>query len=251
MSARKEDLDFLLTQAETKLVGASRTAIRAELYDTMHEFFNTTSTWREDIPIAVKQNVQSYGITPSNGGEIIRLLGVVDQNWIPQPAALLDPSNAGPPGGSTLGPLSTNIQPNPTSVLGLKYVLLRNQYTAPLNPATAGGNTFTVSVIKNVARREVGKDHTPVFPDWILPSFHEYILDGLLGRMMNHPNKSYTSDSQSVYHLKRFRDGMAMARAAAMRANSFGAQSWTFPQSFRTRNQKGGISVGAETGWGF
>jgi hypothetical protein len=251
MAARREDVYRLLTQAETKLVGASVRALKAELFDVLHEFFNVTSCWREDIPITIKQNVQSYQVTPSQGGAIIRLFGVIDQNWIPQPAVLMDPSNPGPPGGSSLGPISTNIQPNPTSVLGTRYILLRNQYTAPLNPATAGGNTFTVSVIKNVVSYEVSKDMVPLIPEWIIPTFYEYLLDGLLGHMMNQPNKSYSNDTKGVYHLRRFRDGMAMARIAAIRANTTGAQNWTFPQSFRTRNQKGGISVGAETGWGF
>lgn len=250
MSIDRRDLEFLLTQAEVKLVGASRHALLAEFFDVLHEFFDTTSAWREDIPFTIKPAQQSYRIDPAKGGKIIRLYQVMDFNNIPWPAVLLDPSRAGPPGGSSFGPISTNQQPNPTSEIGFNYVYLQNQFTAPLNVATAGGNVLTASVIKNVYLREMQKG-VPLAPDWLIPTHHIYLQAGLIGKMMTQPNKPYTNDAKGTYELKRFRDGMAMVRAAVARANTVGAQNWKFPQAWRTRNQKGGVSVGAETGWGF
>jgi hypothetical protein len=185
--------------------------------------------------------VQAYPVSVS-AGQIIRLFTVLDQNLMPQPAVLLAASQPGPPGGSDLAPLNSGTPPNPSSQTDFATVTLQYQYSNP--------QIFTASLILNVTQPSNSRDGVPDMPPWTLSKFGRVVLDGLLGKMMGQPSKSYTQDSLSVYHLKRFRDGMAMVRVAITRSSTVGSQNWCFPQQFRTRNQRGGVSVGSQTGFG-
>jgi hypothetical protein len=209
MSATKEDIIQLLNQARVKLTGASENGLKLQLFDTLKEFFNDSSCWMENILITIAVNTTVYNIV-ANGGVIVRLVGVLDAQGFPQPA----------------------IMPSPGVI----------QFRHPYNSATV----FTATVAKTVSTPTSTKDHLPDFPDWVLPLFGTGILDGLLGNMMNQPNTSYTDKKQSTYHLARFRDAISRARVAALRRNTFGTQAWSYPQSFATRSQRGGISVGSD-----
>jgi hypothetical protein len=241
MGVPKADLNYLLNQARVKLPGSSDAGIKHELYEVLHEFFDTTNAWKQDVQINVQPYVQAYIVSASEG-QIIRLFTVLDSNLFQQPAVLLAPSQPGPPGGSTLNPANSGTPPNPSSEADFMTVMLQLQYSQ--------AQIFTVSLILNVMQPH-GRDGIPDMPSWTLSKFGRVVLDGLLGKMMGQPSKSYTQDSLSVYHLKRFRDGMAMVRASITRSNSVGSQNWVFPQNYRTRNQRGGVSVGSQTGFGF
>ena len=104
---------------------------------------------------------------------------------------------------------------------------------------------FKVILIKNVDSTQTDKRMIPVAPDWCLSVYGRHILDGILGKMMGTANKSYTNDALSVYHLKRFQEGISRARVAALKANTYGAQAWSYPRNFLTRNQRGYMSVGS------
>lgn len=241
MGVPRKDLNYLLNQARVKLPGSSDAGIKHELYETLHEFFDTTNAWKQDVQIQVQPLIQAYNVSVGSG-QIIRLFTVLDQNLIQQPAVLMAPSLPGPPGGSTAGPLSINTPPNPSTMADFMTLTLQLQYSNP--------QIFAVSLITNVT---LPNDNSgiPDMPDWTLAKFGRVILDGLLGKMMAQPSKSYTQDTLSQYHLRRFRDGMAMVRVAMIRSNSVGSQNWVYPQQFRTRNQRGGVSVGSQTGFGF
>lgn len=207
MAANKADMDFLLNQATIKVPGASSAGLKLELFDVFREFFTDTNAWMEDIPVSIVPATITYALTPSEGA-IVRLAGVVDVNMIPQPAIM-----------PTIGTL-----------------LFREPY--------AQAQTFTATVVKTCAL-PIGKtDMLTVVPDWLLPIWSVGILDGLMGKMMAQMGKSYSNQKQSNYHLARFRDAIQRARTAALRRNTIGSQAWSYPQGFRTRGQKGGISVG-------
>lgn len=214
MSALKQDTDRLMNQARVKLPGSSDAGIKGELFEVFHEFFNDSSSWTENVPVSILVGTTTYSVAPGEGGTIIRLAGVVDATGLPQPAILNDRFN-----GITFSHAYNNVQ------------------------------TFTATLVKNVVL-PTQKDCIPEVPEWVLPVFGPTILHGLLGKMMGQLSKSYSNDPLSVYHTKKFRDGIAMARTASLRRNTFGTQAWTFPQGFRTRNQRGGVSVGSQTGFG-
>ena len=213
MVALTQDINHVLNQARVKLPGSSDAALKAELYDVFQEFFSDSSTWTENIQVNVLPNTQDYAMVPAEGGQIIRLAGVVDAQLLPHPANMPD-----------------------FGVLHLGRI-----YASPV--------VLTATVIKNTTF-PVDKQSIPDVPDWSLSVYGVTILDGLLARMMAQPQKTYTNESLSVYHAKKFNDGIAMARVAKLRRNTIGTQSWSYPQSFRTRNQRGGVSVGANTSFG-
>lgn len=210
MPAAKQDIDQLLNQLRIKLTGASDSGIKGEIFDVFREFFNDSSSWMEDIAVSINAGTLAYDLVPGDGGRIVRLAGVVDVNNIPQPALM--------------------------PVMG--QLLL--QY------AQNSAQTWTATVVKSVSLPTL-KDQFPSVPDWVLPVFGEAIISGVLGRMMAQPNKSYTDKEQSKYHLARFRKGITDARVATLRRNTVGSQAWSYPQGFRSRGQRGGVSVGNAT----
>lgn len=212
MAINKADFDQLMNQARIKLIGASENGLKAELYDVLSEFFNDSSCWTQDVTIPYVSGTQNYSFSVAEG-QIIRLSGVSD--W-----------------GSTtpISPPPPNISVTPVAALmpNIGSLILKNA------PNTNG--FYQATVVTNVGLPTT-REMIPIAPDWVLPIWHVGILDGVMGKMMCEPNKSYSNPTQGAYHLKRFRDAIARARVSKLRANTNGAQAWRFPQSFHTRGQ--------------
>lgn len=206
MSALKADINHLFDQATVKLVGATQAGLKGELFDVLHEFFSTTSSWQETIPVNVVANTTQYSLVPAEGGKIIRLIAVVDGNGTGQPAVLE----------------------------GFDSVLFHNAYSSAA--------AFQAQVVKTVIF-PTQSDDIPDMPEWLLQVWPLVILDGLLGKMMGHAGKSYSNVALSVYHLRRFRDGMATVTTATLRRNTEGTRTWGFPQTFKSNSQRTGIST--------
>jgi hypothetical protein len=77
----------------------------------------------------------------------------------------------------------------------------------------------------------------PNFPTWIMDLYAETIADGLIGRMMAHGGKVWSNPQMSVYHLRRFRNGIAQAKVAADRKNTR-RQAWRFPFESRVSSDR-------------
>lgn len=199
----KADLDQMLNQLRVELIGASDAQIKARLFDTLHEFFNDSSSWKERIEMPVVPTTRTYAIAPVEG-QILRLDGVVDNQD---------------------GFISA-LMPDVGSVL-LKY---------PPNVAQTYFAVVTKSVSLPTTREQI-----PIAPDWVLKQWHIAIKEGMLGNMMNEKNKSYSDPKGALYHLSRFRKGITDARVSTLRGNTVGAQAWRYPQQFRGNTQKGGV----------
>ena len=214
MSADKQDVEAFMDLARVKLTGASDAGIKANLYEVLTEFFRESWSWIEDITFSVAPGQLLYQIQPSEG-QIIALAGVVDPINTPQPATMADP-------GQIQLINSPNIQ--------------------------QGSLIFTATVVKTVVRPNQ-RDDFPVIPADTLRIYHDVVMDGLCGKMMLEPNKSYSNETVGLYSQRKFKAGIVTAKLDAMRRRTIGAQNWRFPQTFRVRGQKGGISVGNNTGF--
>lgn len=215
MAINKVDLDQLLNQARVKLVGASDGGLKGEFYDVVSEFLNDSSSWTQDVTVAYQAGVTSYPLFVPEG-QIIRLNGT--QDWgtqVPQ-------QGQRPQNGSFMPALMPEI----------------GQLCLAHAPNVAG--YMLVSLVCNVAL-PTDKNLLPQAPQWLLPVWHVGLLDGILGKMMAQPQKSYTNSTQAAYHLKRFRDAIARARTSKLRANTVGSAAWRFPQQFRSVSQQGGV----------
>jgi hypothetical protein len=207
----QDDINQLIGQARVKLVGVTEAALKLELFDVLKEFFDYSSVWSEDVSIIIAGDgvTREYSVVP-NGGTIIRLAGVVDANGFVQPA----------------------IMPTPGTIL--------------FATAFTVAQTFTATVIKNVDS-PLPKSGFVDVPEFVLKLHGIGILDGLLGRKMMETAKPYTDQKRGEYYLRRFITETSKARTAALRRNTFGTQAWSYPQSFQTRTQKGGTTLGNDT----
>lgn len=208
--------DQLMNQATVKMTGASAKGLAAEFYDVLTEFFNDSSIWTQDVTVPYTINTIRYPLFVPEG-QMIRLSGVLD--WGPtQPRRDIIPPN----GASFVPALMADI-----GFLDIK------------NPPNTNG-FFQVTLVCNTAL-PTDKQMMPEAPHWVLPIWHVGLLDGLLGKMMTQPNKSYSNLTQGAYHLKRFRDAIQRARVSKLRANTIGASAWRFPQQFRSTSQQSGV----------
>jgi hypothetical protein len=194
----------LVGQANVSLTGASDAGLRAQLYETLEEFFDGSNCWQENISFTVLPDTLDYQLRPLTG-RTLRLLHVLDQNNVPQQAVM--------PAIETVHFLYPYTNAQPMLAVVVKTV------TDPL------------------------LCFPPHIPDWLLPTFGFKILDGVLGNMMLQPGASYSNPQLAQFHLARFRDAIAHARVAMMKANTIGAQAWAFPQQFRVSGQRGGVST--------
>jgi|SRR5215831_3780041 len=196
----------LYGQAQVPLTGASSAALRAQLFDVLTEFFDGSNCWREVITFMVVPDTLDYPVMPLEGGRVLRLLGVLNQYNTQEPAIMSD---------------------------DLGSVRFIYPYTE-VQPMSA-------YVVKTVT--DPLKCFPPNIPDWLLPKHYVVLLHGVLGNMMLQPGNSYSNAQLSNFHQTKFRDGIAHARVASMRANTVGAQAWAYPQQFRVTSQKGGVST--------
>jgi hypothetical protein len=219
MAIHERDFERLMNQARIKLPGASDEGLKGELFDVVSEFFDVSNAWFEWMQIPIVANQQAYTVNPQKGGMIIRLVCVFDPNKVILPAHMAE---IWPPGANIWLTWPQNINMTANAMF-IKNIILPNT-----------------------------RDNIPDAPGWLLPTYERYILAGLLGVMMAQPGKPYTSPGQSTYHLKRFRDGMAVVKTAVARSNLVGGQSWRFPSQFRSNSQRGGVSTPfpTPTSWG-
>lgn len=213
MALDPRELDQFITMANVQLVGASIGGIKAELYETLKEFFTDSNCWTEDILFTPKAGVTDYALAPREDGQIIRLIGVWDKLGIPVPAFMRN--------------FGTIKLVNPSNVEG---------------SSTTPPTQWFARVVKTITLPTT-KDATPIAPPWTLGVYSIQILDGVLGKMMSQQQKSYSNSTSAAYHLKRFRTAIQMARTAANRANNVGAQSWSYPRGWGCNTQRGGVST--------
>lgn len=220
MSLNKQDFERFMNDCRIKLTGASDAGIKQEFFNTCKEFLADSMSWVQHQHLDVIAGEQRYELSPTTGyGQIIRLIGVWDGNRIPVPAEL--------PDFKTLHvhwQVQTTTVPPPPG--------------AP--PTRSATNPWLVVYNMNVVD-PVDRNDVPQVPEFLLRVYSEHIKDGVLGRMMNEQNKSYSNQTIGQYHLRRFRTGIQIARTAADHGNIAGGQRWSFPRGWGSNTQRGGM----------
>lgn len=224
MSIQDRDFERVMNQARVQLTGSSEAGLKGTLFDVLDEFCDVSNCWVEWLQIAIQTSTQMYQIFPQHGGMINRLITALDTNQVVLPGAL----SFGDSPASFVGQPNSYVNP-PGVIFSLTY---------PQNTSY----TANILVSKKIILPN-SKDDVPDGPGWLIPKYGRYITEGLIGSMMTQPGTSYTSVAGAQFHLRKFRDGMAMAKTETMRANIFGAQSWSYPRQYRTNSQRGGVST--------
>jgi hypothetical protein len=211
MALDPNEFEQFLTSAKVKLIGASDAGVKAELYDVMKEFFTDSNCWMEDVPFLPIHDQVDYVLGLLGEGQIIRLIGAWDGNGTRVPCLM--------------------------PVYGTLQLV-----HAPSNDSTT---PWYARVCKTVTQ-PITSEGLPIAPDWTLRVHSVHIMDGLLGKMMSQQSKSYSNSTMAAYHLKRFRQGIKIARTDALWGNTVGAQAWNYPQ-IAPGSQRGGVSTGFPT----
>jgi hypothetical protein len=198
----------LLDLAKVRLPGVLNDALTQELFHLLNDFFMGTNIWRETLDVSVTSTTSSYLQDPDaytydliseEGGEVFRLMGLVNASGIPVDASMRVPGE-----------------------IVLKY-----------SPNAA--ETYKAGVAVTV-KDPVDSDGIPQFPEWVLKKYDNAILDGLLGRMMTQAAKPYSNPNLAMAHLRKYTQAKAAARVESARQNVYTGQTWRFPQTFnRTR----------------
>jgi hypothetical protein len=212
---------YLYDRARSELIGSSDAMVRNIMYDMFLEWFKDTTMWMEAIPGLLQPSTMLYYIMTGNpqslgdpfpAGIIDKLVSVIDPNTFPWNADMPAPP------------------------------VLRIQYP-PNQP-----QTVWVTVIKNVARPEPGD--LPDVPQWVCDRYSEYLLAGVMGKMMLQLNRPYSDAKEGTRRYQFFRQGVTMGKVATLRNNTWGTQKWSFPDFFRTKSQHGWVvTIGSGQRW--
>lgn len=195
------ELSRLMDNLRIRLPGAVDTVLKLELFNTLKEFFSDSSSWYQDVTFQVTPGELSYEIVPNGVCQVVRLYGVVNGEERAVNASWELPDTL-------------------------------HLYTEP-----SKADTYTARLILSVLDPTTREDY-PVFPDWALQAYGNEIMDGVIGRMMSQAAKPYSNERLAIYHMRRFRAGVASARVDALRKYTYRAQAWRFPQTFARRKAR-------------
>jgi len=211
----KQYIKLFMINARIEVVGASDQGIKIALYDVLQHFFEFTSLWQELIPFTTAPNVQEYTFAPQEDppGQIIRLQYVIDQNHIVQPSSM-----------PIMDPPTVRLRDTP-------------------NTAWQGTACFAKSVTLDV------DEGIPELPNWIWQRWMPTLMHGVMGKMMLTPSKSYTEEKLGTFHQRMYERDCSLIRGMVLRQNTYGTNSWMYPQGWRVRGQRGGVSVGNPLGF--
>lgn len=200
------DVQRLINNATLRLPGATLPVIQQELFAVMNDFFQNSNLWNEDIDISLSGLDPAgtvYLIAPSAPANVDKLL------WV-----FTKPSSPSMARGSAV----------PAAMQVPGELTLINYPSSPV--------VYTVTVALTVSDPTTREGYVQ-FPAWVLQKYNDPILDGLLSRMMSHPNKPYTNLQLSVFHGRSYSSGVAQARVDWTRNNTYRQQAWRFPGGTR------------------
>jgi hypothetical protein len=220
------EVEHTLNTLRIELPGSSDAGIKVVLWNVIKEFLQDSNAWIENQSLNVTSGVQDYGVTPLDGGQTVRLVGVLDGFNVPVNATMQN--------------------------FGTLHVISKIQVTSiPGNPGQpivlSASNPWTVILVKNIDLPKT-RDDLPICPRFVLQVYSNYIEAGVMGRMMSQKNKSYSDPQLGKEHLARFKDGVNIARNDAWNQNVFGGQRWRYPQQFSVGTQRNGVSTAWPTG---
>lgn len=200
-----------MNNARSALPGATQDVIQLALFAVMDEFFKGTNLWQEDIDFSVPGMQPAgtiYYLTPTGPCIIDKLMwcyGVpTDTNTLRGTRIFC--------AMSTPGEIVLKSQPSSDQLYRATVALTVDDPTQ--------------------------RDGYVAFPKWVLDKYRDVLLSGLLGRMLSQPQKPWTNNQLSVYHLRKWNSGVGLARVDGTRNNVFRSQAWSYP-GFARSSQRG------------
>ena len=201
------DISTWLKDLLPRTPGASRVVVGREFINMAREFYEQSLSWRVTLTaVDLVADTAEYTLTPPSAESVIcGVLGVqVDNRDIPPSYRKPTREDQGSNRPSTwyiTAPATVRLFPTPSAAL-------------------TGGLVPYVALMPAVA--------ATTLPEISLVHHYEALLDGAFGRLYAHPAKPYSNVAGAEYHLRRFRNAIALHRGEAKLGN-IGAAAWRFP----------------------
>lgn len=204
--------DTWIEAAAPQIGGCPLVTMQHEWLQSAREFFIRSTCWRETLaPISIIADQDTYQVVSGKTSvdiNYIHQVAIPDRYLSPSyqhPTVLADQVSETPTQYSNPVPDTLRLWPMPTKNIDSMLV------TASLVPSSADDADM---------------------PAYLLTQYFEPLLDGMLGRLMNYKNKPYSNPEGSLYHLRRFRSGMARVRANTIHGLNESENSWNYPNGF-------------------
>lgn len=202
------EYERLINDVNLHTPGALTTAIEAELFSVLRDFLQNTNIWWRDYDIEVRRGERCYMVHPGAGVVLKNLMVLYNRDdqfkrWV-APATMATP-----------GAILLSCVPSQD-----------HEWVARITLSVADVNTTECKQL---------------VPSWILNVWYNTLQDGVLGRMLAHPAKPYTNNALALYHMRQYNKGRAECRAAVVKQNVYGGQSWMFPQGGVTHGRQRGV----------
>ena len=211
----------------SRLPGADEDMADAQFLSALREFYTRSGAWIQEFTKTLQAGKTNYTLNPApNSSKVIAVHQVQFGDANPVKPASRRPLVSSSAGTGTSGFLPHMSTPS----LMIVY------------PTPATGMADVTMRILASCTYDDGDCHTP--PEQVQVQFYDFVLDGALGRMMTIPKKPWSSPVHAQYHLRRFRDGIAVARDMAKRSWGLSESNFQFPQDWarttRTNRSFGG-----------
>ena len=210
--------------------------MRKTLFNTLREFFRRTNIWLFELPIYIIASANDYVINTCQNVIVVRLMALEKPQYFPGSPVEYIP---GDPPQFIKYPLTIPgyQTQNPYPRIPRDGVLLNAGAECPIlriiwNPGTT--DTWVATLALSCA------DPTDVFglpsgvPDWIIEKYFEYIAHGVTAKLMLQPNKPYSSPKLAEYNMRKFHEGVGIARTESRNLFVYGGQRWMYPQTYVT-----------------
>lgn len=202
--------EFWKDSLVSRLPGADESTIDHELINTLREFYRTSGSWVVRLgPIQLLPTKNLYNLSLNAQGATV--LYVLKVEYDDRPLRMFD-----------VRPSRVN-RMNPGKPVGI--VGTPTPGTIEIMPVPNGDDLLPIYPTCALTSDDLNCN----VPSYVRTHFYETILSGVLGRMMAHIKKPYSSPAHAQVHRQVFRSGMSEARDMARRNFTAAEKSWRFP----------------------
>ena len=216
--------------------GVTNGILRQTLFNTLREFFRRTNIWLFELPIYVVPTTNDYVLQTCQNAIVIRLMSLEKPQHFPgetieyipgcPPQFIKYPTII--PNQSTQNPYPRVPREGGLLTAGTKCPILRIVW----NPGS--NDVWIATLALSVADPVDGRGLPTEMPDWIIEKYFDYIAQGVSAKLMISPNKPYSSPKLAEYNMRKFHEGVGLARTENRHMFAYSGQRWIFPQNFGT-----------------
>ena len=207
--------DRLYADVKVSLPGVTDAVYAQELFRVFRDFTDQTNIWQETVPITGMPSTTSYPFTVAGKGAPNRLLMMYDPK----------------------------ISNNP---LDRRWVQTGVAMQLPGIIVVGYAPSEQVAWEAIVAKTPTGvnADKQPDLDDedlWIVDDCEQALYFGVMAFLQRQPTKPYTNPQQAADNMRQYVSQRGKTRTDVIKKNTYGAQSWSFPQQFSTVARKGWV----------